>query len=286
MITKFNTYLIQEKTDLTSVGLPHKFIKYIYRNLPKEYKLLHKTNIQKIDYNTFKDSVQDYYSGLFLIETTTAWEFIIKGESTEVCDVIVYKKDESKIFHLNNSNLLHYKNYLRNRNCSIYYLEYEEEDIFFNLEESIKVIFNKLYKNVFDYIRTSYLKEIEKEIENTTDEKYLNILEKDKSLLLNDHKFFFHYHNDLNILIKQYIAKYDYSYLKKHYKDDYKIYKTLATRLFMNINNYINFIKNKYYEIDIDRNIQLYNKYKGLLIKPELIDKYKHLDNANNFDLI
>ena len=146
MITNFDTYLIQEKSDLTKVGLPNIFIKYIYRNLPKEYKLLHNTNIQKIDYDTFKEGVKEYFSALFLIETTTEWELIIKGESTEVCDVIVYKKEDSKIFHLNNSDLSHYKNYLRNRNCSIYYLEYKEEDIFFSLEESIRKIFDEKYK--------------------------------------------------------------------------------------------------------------------------------------------
>lgn len=289
MITKYSQFLILEKTDLNNLNLPQGFIKQIFKlNIKFNHNFTYK-KINKID--TIEEYVKILNSDNQLLFKTINHNIIILYKLSKlVFGGVVYNGDFFRKIHINYNQITNYIQIESIKECYILedFYQHETDNEIEIKRKNIKNLtdmFNYIYKDVFVKYYSDLEKDIKNIIKSIDKEKYNNYLEElhldifNISLMKKDIL--------ANLNIKNYILHNDISIDKiLNYNDLFDILKRMKNKLFKINNNYLHI---SYYK-DIDKKLELdptiYKELRYRLNDPNILNKYKYLENASKFDLI
>ena len=321
MITKFNKYnLILEKSTLSKY-FNNSDLKFLYKNI----KLNHENKIVELDFNE-PLKVQNYLRAdntcVIIKDNDTTCIFYHNGNDI----YLYFKDsntNNNNNYHISAlGNLI--KRVFNSMNLvdvKVYEVELQpkidvRDKVFKDKVYHIDLLFNTIelyYGNLFKNFYTEYFKMIKQlKIENidvveelNTDEyQFYKQLDRDFNISLNlktDYLFFvkdnlslYDRQAKLKELLFKIYGKGEYDELEHSLSNYYKYIKNntyfvaskIAKLIFLENNSKLYIYRNKYYDILLEKDPSKWSKFKLEIFDKKLKDKWKHLDNANKFDLI
>lgn len=291
MITNFNNY-ITEKTNLNNFNLSQNIINNINKRLSKDYKI--NNNFKYEILSNLDDSINHLLNGnSILIKKNN--DIIIFIDIISNREIHIYSNRH--IFMLNKNMLKQFitENILDENTeyflLKNFILHTQDKDVVmyrYN-QKSITNYFKLNYENILHKMYDSYIDIIKHKL-NITDKKhiiYIDELEYDlEQLIMYKRSIFIYSHFD--VLLKKVSNKLDIDLDNKKLDTTTinKICRSIFLEVFINNNKLLKIINYKFWKNEIKKDTSAYKRIKQFLHDPELIDLFKHLDNANKFDII
>lgn len=325
MITNFKQYhLILEKSTLikffNSDELSFLYKHIILKHNSKIIELDFKEEIKIVDY------IKQYINICLLLTDSNNTYILYKNYDGHRFNLYLYNKNTKKYDRLDYSIEYIIQYIYKNiffENLKIYNIEVEPKDIskevwddkLYHVDLLINTI-NLYYGNLFKKFYTEYfnmIKQLKKEnldtIEdlNTDEYEFYKQLNRDFEISLqlkNDYLYLIK--DDLSIYdrtskIKEYLAiivdninsknydEFNYSFsdfYKTIENNTYSIASKMARLIFLENNSKLYILRNKYYDILLEKDPSKWSEFKYKFFDKKLKDKWKHLDNAKNFDIL
>lgn len=324
MITKFNTYnLITEKSNLNNI-FNNTFVKNFYEKFKNI--LSHKLKIEQFeDYTINYIYKLKEHTNFIILEDSECIQILLTLQNKYflyVCN----KDNYIISLYRSYREFEDFKEILKNESIENDYIDYIHKyfitsinkyknsnttsdntiaDLIDKFNNKYTIYFQKIYHNMISKYKKLSFNILAKY--NIFSEIQFEKLK--YKLSSNDLENYYRYKSDMIILsrlidktyddikLKNFIIDidnditkldiYNYNYNKKISQENIdKIIKELFFKVYTENNNLLHHKSQEYADYLINKDFKNYKKEKNKLFDKEMIDKWKHLDNANNFDLI
>ena len=323
MISKFNDYLILEKTNFNKFNFTQKELEQIFKDvysIPTKFKTKklkiedlyneksylsdnHKSiNIDKV--------LVDHKNAILIIskEIKILLFFNYKDKNSNKYHIIdfyvknayniTYDHDLFKMFfiHLNDKTEIYKIEF--NQDIEYKKIEYDHFKVFDKIEKYCKFLYNDTFEKYYKELYTR-LVSLKNDMNNNKnfDVRYYQEIHGDINRVFNLKKDMLYYmienKESYSSIIFSLINKYvkDVNILKKdkldneYYESLYKLSNLLAITIFKLNRSNLNYTNYENLDRKIEKDITSFNDIKDKIYDPKLKAKYKHLYDAGNFDL-
>lgn len=302
MITKFDTYKLNENKIFLEYNFSNNVINFLYDKfkidennlrITKSDKVFGLYDIVKIKNYLFNNIIisDDYIFYVGYDKNYTVYNISTKEYYNSILDILSDLEDN--YFYVVSIRLFTYDDFYPYVNNLI-----DEQ-----FKSKYSIIFQKIFKQYLNDVKNEYLENINN-IDDFNNDASIGYIEEMKI----DLKYLTRYSKDdvlsnrnieysiilLDVLKNEYncnifISKENINFKKllKRIKDNEDIFiNKIAIYTFKKMIENFSYIRQRELDEKINKNLKRYSDLKQKLTNPKIINKWKHLDNAENFDLI